>query len=234
MQFLLIPIDLIILVIIIIMMMNKIIVKNNECCLCNAINDSLLNREKSLIENRLIFESEHFITIPSLGPFVEGQIMIVSKKHFANLSSMHNSVIKDLLEVFGIVKNRTKLIYNSDLVFAEHGAYDNVQKGGACVLHTHIHCIPNYVDGIIALKSQLNLLYSGHDLYELWKVKNPYIFIFNSANDKIYIFHAENVPSQMIRKTFLAYRGINDNWNWRSNYDYELINRTLEKWILMK
>ena len=213
-------------------MANSLYAERSDCCLCDAVTDSLSNKEKSLIENWFMYESEHFIIIPSLGPFVEGQIMIVSKSHFPNLKSMNKNVLDDLNKVFEIIKTKTKTIYNSHLLFAEHGAFNDIQKGGACVIHMHIHCIPGYVDGIAALKKLLKIHYSGIDLNELWKINKPYILIINSFDNKNYIFEAEDVPSQMIRRTLLANRGIINNWNWRANYDYELISKTLFNWFL--
>jgi diadenosine tetraphosphate (Ap4A) HIT family hydrolase len=211
--------------------MKDIVENNNGCCLCEAVKDSITNGNKSLIENRLLFESDHFVVIPSLGPFVEGQVMIVSKKHFMNLRSMKKNVLSDLQSVFEFIKTKTIKSFSNSLLFAEHGAYNLIQKGGACVIHMHIHCIPGYNDGINALKRQLKIIYSGYDLLELWRIDKPYILVINSIDNKMYIFEAENVPSQMIRKTLLASRGIVTNWNWRANFDYDMINKTINNWI---
>lgn len=200
------------------------------CCLCKAVKDSISNANRSLLENRLLFETKNFIVIPSLGPFVEGQIMIVSKKHYSSLKSMDSYPYNELLSIFEKIKIKIKLAYRTDLIFAEHGAFNNFQKGGACVIHMHIHCIPGYNDGIEALKAQLKILYSGSDITELSNINRPYILVIDSIDNKKYIFEAENVPSQMIRKTLLANRGIETNWNWRTNYDYEMITLTINKW----
>jgi len=201
-----------------------------KCCLCEAVVDSISNGNRSLLENRKLLESEHFVVIPSLGPFVEGQIMIVSKKHYSNLRSMDKYMYYELQSIFNIIKNKISKIYNLGLVFAEHGAYNDFQKGGACVIHMHIHCIPGYNDGIKALEKQLKTLYSGFDISELWKINQPYILAINSNDNKIYVFEAEDVPSQMIRKTMLANRGVLTNWNWRANYDFEMISTTINNW----
>ena len=202
----------------------------NRCCLCSAVNDSISKGINSALENRLLLETKNFVVIPSLGPFVEGQIMIVSKKHYSNLQSMNIDTHKELELIFNKIKSKTNLIYKTDLIFAEHGAFNDIQKGGACVIHMHIHCIPGYNDGVEALKSQLKVIYSGSDIKELFNIKKPYILVIDSRDSINYIFEAENVPSQMIRKTLLANRGISTNWNWRTNYEYEMISNTINKW----
>jgi hypothetical protein len=98
----------------------------------------------------------------------------------------------------------------------------------------HIHCIPGYNEGIEALKSQLKTIYSGFEIDELFKTDKPYILVIDSTDNKKYIFEAEDVPSQMIRKTLLANRGITSNWNWRANFNYEIISSTIDNWKYFK
>ena len=143
-------------------MANSLYAERSDCCLRDAVTDSLSNKEKSLIENRLMYESEHFIIIPSLGPFVEGQIMIVSKSHFPNLKSMNKNVLDDLNKVFEIIKTKTKTIYNFQLLT------DNITKDSWPVLGRAQNLLKDALTCIIQADNEG--YYNENGDYILWQM----------------------------------------------------------------
>ena len=86
-----------------------------DCILCEAINIS-----NKRIENTILYESERFVVIPTLGQFIPGWLMVVSKDHF-RCAGVHSN--DELLELSWLITKVRKVIeksFGSSIVF-EHG-----------------------------------------------------------------------------------------------------------------
>ncbi len=89
---------------------------NQDCQLCDAIHDAEAP-ENSALENSPIAESPHFLVLPSVGPLVTGQAIVVSREHYPSLASMGRSAIAEYDQlVHEIIPDRTGWLE------AEHGA----------------------------------------------------------------------------------------------------------------
>ena len=199
---------------------------SSECDLCYVVDDSLKNGNNSQVENRLLYSTKSFIVTPCIGPLVPGHIMIVSKKHYENLSCMDIDTINEINEINQLLFGKLNKYY-SDCIIAEHGAYDFQQKSGACIIHTHLHIIPKSRKSIETF-DKLLIYIELNDLSELIKIKYPYILV--TSNKFLKIYNAENVPSQMIRRIVLASKGETKNWDWRTNSNNNYNKQTLKIW----
>lgn len=197
----------------------------DSCCLCKAVDDSLQQGDGSRIENRLLFKSKHFIVIPSIGPIVNGQFMIVSKNHYSNLAHMDIEHIADLQNLISHLHGIDKEI-NNNVLIVEHGGNSQIDKGGACVIHTHLHWMPTYGDKISNLKNLLPLFNSIDSLDRLIGLKSSYLLTIDNSKI-IKVYNSTGAPSQYIRRLLLAQEGITE-WNWRLNPNYNLIQSTVK------
>jgi hypothetical protein len=59
---------------------------DDYCALCLALRNQ--RSDHTSLENTSLLESEHFCVLPSVGPFVPGHVMVVSKEHYRNLATM--------------------------------------------------------------------------------------------------------------------------------------------------
>lgn len=201
-----------------------------SCQLCDGIADSVNNGMNSRLENRLLYSTKSFIVAPCIGPIEPGHVLLISKAHFENLSCMEVDALFEIDQLFNLLWEKLPEYY-SNCIIAEHGAYDFQQKSGACIIHTHLHVIPNSIDSISIFDKILHYE-EMNSIVELRKIDYPYILV--ASQEKIRVYNAENVPSQMIRKLVLAARGESDSWDWRSQPSNDFNEETLKIWQNVK
>jgi ATP adenylyltransferase len=197
---------------------------SQSCELCSAIIDSKKANRK--IWNTTLYETQNFLIIPSIGPLVLGQVMIVSKDHDINLLSMSKEYIKEFLEI----AKHFEVVIGGNALFAEHGSF-NDQTGGKCIDHVHVHILPgfqdyfNILDDILPISSVSD---APDKVFDQHSIESPYILTFNSQN-QVRLYEAYNSHSQMVRRAICAKVGRND-WNWRDNERIDLIQQTIKLW----
>jgi len=198
--------------------------EKTNCQLCKAVSDSKTN--KPSIENRQLFSTKSFIVTPCIGPINPGHVLIISKKHIENLSCMKVDKVQELLTIKKLLWNDLNKFYFNCLI-AEHGAFDFQQKSGACIIHTHLHVIPDAKECINAFDEMLEFK-TLSCLNDIVQLNFPYILVMTKQIIKAY--HAESVPSQMIRQLVLSSKGENLNWDWRTQPKNDFNKRTIEIW----
>jgi len=196
----------------------------NDCKLCIAVKDSIENGKLSLIENRLLYSTKSFIVVPTIGPLTPGHVMIISKKHYVNLSLMNKVIIEEIQEIIKKIDNNS---FYENYIVAEHGAFDEDNRGGACIIHTHLHLIPMARDMVNFLDKNLDYIILP-SLKKITKVDYPYILLFYNNTFKIY--NSENVPTQYIRRAFYSAKGNNNNWDWRNQPKNNYNEQTIAIW----
>ena len=89
-----------------------------------------------LLPDRILFENEHFICIPTIGQIIEGSLLILPKEHLFALASMprvHVDAFQELLA-------KANALFTQSIVF-EHGCWP--KEGHNCgVYHAHAHVVP--------------------------------------------------------------------------------------------
>jgi diadenosine tetraphosphate (Ap4A) HIT family hydrolase len=195
-----------------------------SCILCDAVKNAL--SIKSSVDNTILYETNHFILIPALGPLIQGHVMIVGKEHHINLTSMGENKINEFISITRYLAN-----LEDNLLFSEHGSFDTQQSGGACIEHVHVHVFPglgqlvDLLDKLLPLKFTSN---SSPNLDFLNKVDYPYILNFNDSG-QTRMYEAYNSHSQMIRKAICNIQKRSD-WNWRNDDKMDDIINTIDRW----
>ena len=211
---------------------------NCFCHYCDAFEKGLFEFEKKvftnnddlILKNRILFETKNFLVFPTLGCFVEGYLLIASKKHFIGIGE----IPLNLFNEFKKVKEKVTQVLTENYcapVFFEHGPTSSSNKGGCCVEHAHVHCFPTKADVFNELKERFKF----NEIKKLSETKNqfeskiPYFYYENSSGKK-YLFHIPNaVPSQFIRQALAVKLGMSDKWNWQTNYEIEKMQKTMKK-----
>jgi len=104
---------------------------NNDCIFCKII--------KGEIPCNKIYENDNFMSIANIDCLVKGHTLVISKKHFATILDMPNSLSPELLEC--IKKTSLKLMKEYD---AEgfNIANNNFKVAGQIINHLHFHILP--------------------------------------------------------------------------------------------
>ncbi len=187
-----------------------------DCKFCNIENKK---------ENTIIFESNNFYVVPSLGSFVPNYLLIISKRHIYSMSELNESEFK---EYKNILKDFSKIYeekFNRKPIVFEHGSAAKNGYSASSIVHAHCHIIDYNFKDEQKLISDLKL--KEIKLEELKNIKENYIF-YISNNGKYYISLDFPVISQLMRIKIAEEIGIKDKYNWKNDIFMENINITIE------
>ena len=193
---------------------------NNSCRFC-------LQPDKE----RILYETDNFYVIVSLGPIVEGYLLIVTKTHIGACLN----IPKELLTEFVLLKEKVGKIlikvYGSCL-FYEHGKIGSsltLNNSSKHCYHAHLHCIPVAVDlnSIVEKELTYNEFKSFEEAYSIMNSVNKYLYV---ENHRINIYQS----SQKLRKQYLRFKlaealGKNEEWDWVNNQNWTLIEQSILK-----
>ncbi|WP_178988501.1 HIT domain-containing protein [Winogradskyella schleiferi] len=169
-------------------------------------------------KSRILFETKNFYVMLSLGPIVEGYLLINSKEHIESCSLLSESLSEEFEFVTLVVKNILIETYGG-CIFYEHG------RTGSCLTftdankhcyHAHMHCVPVNINISESIKGTLLPIIC--DTWEDFRIKakeynEPYLFIEDDGIKKIY-FVIKEVRRQYIRYLVSQKIDNKDSWNW--------------------
>jgi diadenosine tetraphosphate (Ap4A) HIT family hydrolase len=200
---------------------------NYECPFCKEIQERTSNPLK---QNRIIYETEHFVVFPTIGCLTENYIMIVSKKHLVSTCYIDDGLKKEFVGLIDKFRYLLQEKYGFYPIIFEHGASENdTNKGGCCILHTHLHIVPHKLNNSTEMINTLDLKKIGgyNDFFTIAYDK-PYLFFMNNDNEMFLRVLSDSVfPSQIIRRWIAKDLNIAEKWDWRQNPFYENIHKTI-------
>ena len=197
------------------------------CPLCVAAADATA-LEESFLHNTPLAESHRFVVIPSIGPFLPGHVMVVSKIHESSLLSMGVNAVQ---EYDSLAERLRRLpVWDGTVPLeAEHGS-TSANRAGACVVHSHVHWIPGTGQYFDILASQLAHL-SRTDYEASLAGRRPYIFL--RGGSECGFFRAGGLPSQAIRRFLCDVLG-RDDTDWRQNPRLDWVAETVKRWTTLE
>ncbi len=199
----------------------------SNCIFCDIINSSV---KKSQIENTILYEDNHFIIIPAVGPLFPGHALIVSKNHHFSIAQMSLEAIEDCISLMDDIAMQSQNIF-PNLIFSEHGACSEQERGGSCVIHAHIQCIPILDSQSLNNIDQFVQKTSISKFSDIQQLKKPYLYV--NVNGFFNFYISESVPSQLIRQIIYANNGRMD-WDWRRDKKLDMVKETIELWKKFK
>jgi diadenosine tetraphosphate (Ap4A) HIT family hydrolase len=196
-----------------------------RCALCRALADGR-SATSPRAENTRLLETERFIVVPALGPFVPNHLMVVSREHVLSLAAMDSAAIVEYEELAKRLATYAPF-RDAGVLEAEHGATDG-DKAGACVVHTHVHWLPGLGGHSTMFDGWLTLNHESSNLDPLLGTRGPYIFTRGNFG-KVRIYNASGQHSQMIRRALCD--GLQrDDTNWKQFPRKEWIEETVASW----
>src|SRR5437870_13220641 len=72
------------------------------------------------LEHRIIFETENFVVLPSIGQIVEGYLLIMPKRHANSMAVLDKHLLAELEIVYSKVRQMLSRSYSTP-IFYEHG-----------------------------------------------------------------------------------------------------------------
>lgn len=175
---------------------------------------------------RILNSSKNFYVMLSLGPIVEGYLLIVTKDHIkccaeipshlqGEFISLANEVEKILIEKYG------------GCIFYEHG------QAGACLnfkdsskhcYHAHMHCVPisGSINRLITNPFPKKEVKSWEDFFKIYSYfQEPYFFV--QDNEAFFYIANDSPERQYLRKKAAKLCDNKEAWDWIKFPNYELI-----------
>jgi diadenosine tetraphosphate (Ap4A) HIT family hydrolase len=187
-------------------------------------NNPFNNQINHTISSRIIDETENWVCVPTVGAFVLGYVLIISKIHY-NCFSVIPPDMYDCLEQFvHKQKNIIKQIFSFDCVVFEHGTISDKYQGANSIDHAHIHVVPckGSIWSKIQQKYKLHTVlyfetYSEMLIYANRQSLNSYLTFCDTDGRCYLIDDASNFPSQFFRMVLAAESGVEQKWNWKEH-----------------
>jgi ATP adenylyltransferase len=192
-------------------------------CLFCSVYDQLETHPRQ-IEDTVLAESEFFYLKPTLGHFIEGYCLIISKDHYRTIAEIPREMMSDLVSFSDTVKRTIEEKYGPNIVSFEHGAVCPTERMGSCIDHAHLHVVPLPTNEIPRLRP-----IDGQDLSSIEEIHSmtqgrPYLY-FEADNCMTVSIGPQRLPSQYMRRVIAAAVGLDDKWDWRKNPYREKIER---------
>ena len=182
------------------------------------------------LKSRYVYEDDTFVVMPTLGAFVEGYVMVVSKEHHDCVGKMPSEDIAHLETLMEEITARIRAVYHTDVICFEHGAVSCANKFGGCLNHAHVHLVPcntSLIEEIRDYDLEVELLTSLADLQALGQEGRPYLF-FRDTDGKQYLITGEFIVSQFFRQLVSAHMGLDRKWDWRENLYLDNVLKTVK------
>lgn len=185
--------------------------------------------------DRILFESNHFISVPSLGQLVPGWLLIAPKERYLCIGAIPTSMFEELIAFIDRVTSFVKLAYGPITIF-EHGPVQAKTSIGCGVDHAHVHIVP--------IKSNWSLLQEAKrrvpqicwesalsikKTKKYYSINKPYLYLYESASNIQVIGNNSSIPSQLFRKIIAHYIDRPREYDWKEYPELKNIQATIER-----
>src|SRR5258708_4852312 len=207
------------------------------CRYCENILSKDAGQERPSYD-RILFESEHFVALPTLGALVEGWLLVVSKKHYICMGAIQGKLFKELEHFKNRVGQAVKDCYGSIAVF-EHGPSRSKQPVGCGVDHAHIHIVPtncDLVDGlhnVLAEKIRWTEISGIDDAGRIYMSGRNSFYVEQPMGLALVVVSG-GFGSQLFRQVVARHIGMPDRFDWKLHSGEENARRTVDRLTLWR
>jgi diadenosine tetraphosphate (Ap4A) HIT family hydrolase len=184
-------------------------------------------------KDRILYETDNFYIMLSLGPITEGYSLLVSKQHFACCGAIPREFKTEFKNLYVSLRSILTDVFGACICY-EHG------RAGSCLIpiegskhcfHSHMHFVPASVQLNKLVKMdfdeiKLETLDSFFDIYE--KLNSPPYLYVDDTNMNFYGIN-ENIRRQYLRYLTARSIGREHLWDWVNYQGWDLINSAQNK-----
>ena len=183
------------------------------------------------LQSRVVYADEHFVVMPPLGQFMEGGLLLLSRRHILSFAHLPEELFKKLDRLLAVIGKTLKQHWGVAPLVFEHGPAPERTKGLCCVDHAHLNIFPAGVD--IRRRLFERMSFPIGSLTELGRLKSAeFGYLFVQENDcSRRVYDAECVPTQLVRRIICSELGLPERWHWR---DYPGIDELLRTYHTLK
>lgn len=156
-------------------------------------------------QDRIILKTRNFYIMLSLGPIVEGHLLIVSNEHFECCAELQGEIAKEFDVIVEKVKSILNHEYRTVLLF-EHG------RSSSCLwslspdkhcFHAHMHCVPTDVNLTTIVEQRFSPISLGSwdDFRRIYQNQfRGYLYIEHNNQKKMFLVNKK------LRRQYLRYK----------------------------
>jgi len=209
----------------------------HRCSLCaEAGGRSERNLFHALLGHRigtsyLLFETENFVVMPSVGSLVPGYLLVVPRRHALSFGHVSGQYDEELRRLTVSVESALARKYGKRIIFFEHGPVSSRAGGGSCVDHAHLHAVP--VPDHVNLVSVIRRDFAVHEADGFGATREwvqrgvPYLLV-RHHDARVYICDAWAVVSQYLRRALALQLGRSEEWDWAAFSHAEHVAATID------
>jgi XTP/dITP diphosphohydrolase len=183
------------------------------------------------LANRVVYEDEHFVVMPPLGQFIEGGLLLLTRRHILSLACLPPALFEHLERLLKAVSRALIQQWGAPPLVFEHGPAPQRGKGVCCVDHAHFNIFPAKVQVHPHLAKRMHVpVGSLSELARLRRAEFGYLFVQENDGAR-HAYDGENVPTQLVRRIICSQLGLPDRWHWR---DYPGLDELAATWKALK
>ena len=175
------------------------------------------NLDYNKIENTVIYETDNFRVIPSVGSFIDGYILIISKNHINSLSELTVEQKDEYAKLVEKLSNMFKKVYGKTPILFEHGTPNLKSSMSAnSIIHAHSHIV-NF-----EFKNEEEIIkkYNFMPVKIFTKVKKENYIYFQNGDGEKYVSYQFDSVSQLMRILIANEINKENQYNWRE-FDFK-------------
>lgn len=187
----------------------------------------LSKKNKSL----LLGQTKNFYLIPSIGPIIEGYLLLCTKKHYSSCENLPPKLYPEFISL----KEKVKNIFNTDFggyTFFEHGKTKGCGQNGdsAHCFHTHLHALPTSIEILPILTDKLGKGTKISGFQEIQNILEDEPYLYYETNNTLYLWKApKNLRQQFFRSILAEQLGVPERASWKENPNWEETKGTYQK-----
>ncbi|PWG79283.1 HIT family protein [Pararcticibacter amylolyticus] len=176
---------------------------------------------------RILYQTDNFYVMLSLGPIVEGYCLVISKDHVSCCAGISKDQQNEFIELYDKVKSILTDVYGHCICY-EHG------RAGACLIpiegskhcyHAHMHFVPVSLDlnRIVELEYDPTRIQGFDNFFRIYDDcgRPPYLYI-DDGESNFYVIK-EQLRRQYLRYKTASFLGKRHLWNWIEHQGWEII-----------
>lgn len=177
------------------------------------------------VDNRpwdeVLYETDHFAVVPTVGALVEGWLLIVTKQPYLCMGAVGEELLYELSSLKDHVSSVLRQCYGEVAVF-EHGPSKPRQGVGCGVDHAHLHVLPvaySLIERVPAITDTVldwQIVENVRTVRKFSDADIPYLYVEQSIG-KARIAAAWDPPSQLFRRVVADAIGLPKEFDWRNN-----------------
>ena len=195
---------------------------SNKCRFCNIIKNEIKKYDDI---DKPIMEGKKYFSLVSIGVFVKGWTLIVSKEHKYNLSTDYLDILFfDYLKEH-ILNIKKKLNWDDKIIVFEHGANTCDSETACGTSHAHLHVLPLSESILEDITSEKNWIKCKWNAVANIVEEKEYLLYCEDAEKgmeaDVYI-HIVSVPeSQYFRKVIFEKLELKGSYSYKEDVRYE-------------